>query len=70
MAIDANRIQKPFRKLRKLLKKNPKRPTPDQIHDLRTNARRLETTIHAVLLDAERKGQRLLKGMARRRQGA
>jgi CHAD domain-containing protein len=70
MAIDANRIQKPFRKLRKLLRKNPKQPTPDQIHDLRTNARRLETTIHALSLDAERKGQRLLKGMARIRRRA
>jgi hypothetical protein len=44
MAIDADRIQKPTRTLRKFLKKNPKQPTLDQIRDLRTNTRRLEAT--------------------------
>ena len=64
MALDTDKIQKPVRKLRKLLKKNPKQPTPDQIHDLRTNTRRLEATVDALSLDSGRKGRRLLKDLA------
>jgi hypothetical protein len=34
MSLDPQRIQKSIRKLRKLVKKAPKRPAPDQVHDL------------------------------------
>jgi len=53
-------VQKPLSKLRKLLKKMPKQPTPDQVHDLRTNSRRI-ATVKALQLDRKRKGKRVLK---------
>jgi CHAD domain-containing protein len=64
MALDPNEVQKPLSKLRKLLKKIPKQPTPDQVHDLRTNSRRIEATVKAVQLDRKRKGRRVLKTLA------
>ena len=42
MALDAERIRKTVRKLRKLLKKMQNPPPPKQVHDFRTNSRRLE----------------------------
>ena len=63
MAVDAGKIQKPIRKLHKLLKRNPKQPTPDQIHDLRTSVRRLEATFQALSLNCGGKGQRLLNDL-------
>jgi CHAD domain-containing protein len=70
MALDENRIQKPARRLRKLLKKNPRKPTPDNVHDLRTNSRRLEATLSALSLDSRPKERRLLKDLARVRKRA
>jgi CHAD domain-containing protein len=61
MALDPREVQKPLSKLRKLLKKMPKQPTPDQVHDLRTNSRRIEATVKALQLDRKRKGKRVLK---------
>jgi CHAD domain-containing protein len=60
MALDPREVQKPLSKLRKLLKKMPKQPTPDQVHDLRTNSRRI-ATVKALQLDRKRKGKRVLK---------
>src|SRR5262245_64844324 len=48
MAIDADRVQKPIRKLRKLLKDLPRRSSAKAIHDLRTNARKFEATVEGV----------------------
>jgi hypothetical protein len=64
MALDPEEVQKPLSKLRKLLKKMPKQPTPDQVHDLRTNSRRLEATLTALKLDRKRRGKRVLKTLA------
>ena len=61
MAVDANRAQKPARKLRKLLRKMPKLPTAEQVHDLRTDSRRLEATLQALSLDSGNNGRRILK---------
>jgi CHAD domain-containing protein len=71
MALDPEEVQKPLSKSRKLLKKRPKQPTPDQVHDLRTNSRRLEATLTALKLDRKRRGKRVLKTLAplRRRAG-
>jgi CHAD domain-containing protein len=44
MALDLNRAEKPVRKLRKLLKKMSNPPTPEQVHDFRTNSRRVDAT--------------------------
>src|SRR5881296_3756091 len=59
MAINENRIQKSIRKLEKAAKKAPKVPPPEKVHSLRTNARKLETSIEALALDS-RKNERLL----------
>jgi CHAD domain-containing protein len=44
MALDLNRADKPVRKLRKLLKKMSNPPTPEEVHDFRTNSRRVDAT--------------------------
>jgi CHAD domain-containing protein len=70
MALDTKRIRKPPQKLRKLLKKMPKQPTPKDVHDLRTNTRRLEATLAALSLDSKGRGRRLLRDLARVRRRA
>ena len=70
MQLDVDRLQKPVRKVRKFIKKVPRRPTPDEVHDLRTNMRRVQASVEALSLDSKRKGQRLLKDLARLRKRA
>lgn len=65
MGIDANRIHKPVRKLRKFLKKSPHVPASDEIHDLRTNARRMETAVAALGRVAHKNERRLLRELAK-----
>lgn len=62
--LNPKRVLKPARKLRKLLKRMPKQPAPEQVHDLRTNTRRFEAVLAAVSPDAVRKEKRLLKDLA------
>src|SRR4051812_47845651 len=64
MAFDIDRIQKSVRKVDKFLQKNSKRPSSEAIHDLRTNTRRLETTLTTLGLDSNAKGKRLLRELA------
>src|SRR5947207_1384162 len=70
MPLDADRLQKPVRKLRKFMKKMPRRPTPDEVHNLRTNTRHVEASMEALSLDSKRQGQCLLKDLARLRRRA
>jgi CHAD domain-containing protein len=70
MSLDPDRIQKSVRKLRKLVKKAPKRPTPDQVHDLRTLTRSFEAAVDALGLDSRRNERRLLRELARVRKRA
>jgi CHAD domain-containing protein len=70
MPLDSAQIQKSVRKLRKLLKRAPKRPTPDQVHDFRTHTRRFEATLEALALDSKRNERRLLRDLARLRKRA
>lgn len=63
MALDPKELKKPLSKLRKVLKKMPKQPPPEQVHDLRTNTRRIEASLAALQLDRKRKGKRLLKAI-------
>jgi CHAD domain-containing protein len=65
MPISANRVQKSIRSLRKFLKKAPKSPTPKKIHKVRTNARRLETSLVALGLASKGNEKQLLRGLAR-----
>jgi CHAD domain-containing protein len=70
MPIDRKRIQKPARKLRKLLKKLSSAPGPEQVHSFRTNARRLETVLETTGLDKTNKGRQLRKQIAKLRRHA
>src|SRR5438445_11851738 len=71
MALDTSRIEDDLRKLRKTIKKMPRRPTPGEIHRLRTRARRIEVELQASGLDAPLNEKWLLKQLAgiRRRAG-
>jgi CHAD domain-containing protein len=70
MALNADRIRKSVRKLGKALKKARKRPNPEEIHDLRTRARRFESMIEALALDSKANERRLLKRVRRIRKRA
>jgi CHAD domain-containing protein len=70
MALDTSRIEDDLRKLRKTIKKMPRRPTPAEIHRLRTRIRRFEIELHAAGLDAQLKERLLLKRLARIRRRA
>ncbi len=59
MSLDAKTLTNPVRKLRKALKNAPRKPSPDLVHDIRTQGRRLEASIVALRLDGEKVGRRL-----------
>jgi hypothetical protein len=48
MLLKTKRIDKSIARLRKFLKKNPKRPAPETIHKIRTSARRVESSLDAM----------------------
>ena len=71
MSFDANQLSKAFRKLRKELRRISKHPEVEQVHQLRTHARRVEVVIEAVEQDPDT-NQRQLLGLlewARKRAG-
>jgi len=70
VALDFKRVQKPVRKLRKLLKKMSAEPTPQQVHDFRTNSRNMEATLNAFGLEDSGLGRRVLKPLSRLRKRA
>ena len=70
MAVDADRMRKPVRKIRKLLKKMPASPSPEEVHDLRTNCRRIEATLEALSLDSGRTARQVLKQISKLRKRA
>jgi CHAD domain-containing protein len=61
MPLNADEVGKHFRKLRKSLRKLGRRPTPEEVHDLRTRSRRVEASLQALLLDNTGKGRKALK---------
>jgi len=61
MPLDNDYIQENIRKLRKILKKNPKRPPPELIHKLRTQSRRFEAIDEALGLGYKPKDRKALK---------
>jgi CHAD domain-containing protein len=70
MALNAALLQKPFRKLRKALKHFPKLPSPDEVHRLRTQTRRLEAILRALMLDRKRHDRDLLEALTPVRKAA
>ena len=61
MNVDVQDAIKPLRKLRKLLKDFPAHPTPEQVHELRTRARRVEAVVHAIAGPNDSAADRLLE---------
>src|SRR5882762_7147532 len=70
MAVDIGPIKKNIRKLRKLLKKAPRRPNPDEIHDLRAQIRRFEAIFEALDVNCKRNERRVLRYLGRIRKRA
>jgi CHAD domain-containing protein len=70
VSINVDRIQKSVRKVRKFVKKAPLDPAPEQIHDLRTHARKLESSLHALSIGSNRDERRLLKSIKQIRKRA
>ncbi|HZR29170.1 MAG TPA: CHAD domain-containing protein [Terriglobales bacterium] len=71
MALNPDNLQKPLRKLRKMLKAFPRNPSLEMVHNLRTRTRRIEAMLRALRLDTKRNEQKLLKEVKpiRRRAG-
>ena len=63
MALDRSQVLKPVKKLRKVVKKIDRQPSPETIHDLRTNTRRFEAMIEALGLDPQDIGKPALKSL-------
>ena len=70
MPLNQNRLLKPVKKLNKLVNKIKGEPTPDEVHDLRTNTRRLEAVLEALSLDARDAGKSMVKNLSRFRKRA
>lgn len=70
MDVDFEKAVKPAKKLRKRLKAFPPHPTPDDIHSLRTQTRRLEANVHALFPDDDRTAKKLLKAVKPLRKAA
>ena len=70
MALDVPGVQRSLRKLRKLLKKAPRRLSPEQVHDLRTHTRRFEAMVEALGFDDRRNERRSLSSLGRIRKRA
>jgi len=63
MSLHPAKLQKPLRKLRKMLNKIPRKPAPEQVHDLRTLMRRIEAMFRALMIESKRTQKRLLKAL-------
>ena len=63
MSLRPAKLQKPLRKLRKMLNKIPRKPAPEQVHDLRTLMRRIEAMFRALMIESKRNQKRLLKAL-------
>jgi CHAD domain-containing protein len=63
MAIAFDRVEKPLRQLRKLLRKLPANPTPAAVHKLRTRARQVEAIAMVLPPYGEKHARRLLKSI-------
>jgi CHAD domain-containing protein len=70
MAIAFNRVEKPLRQLRKLLRKLPANTTPDAVHKLRTSARQVEAIAMVLPPCGEKHVRRLFKSIQSLRRAA
>ena len=60
MPLNSRELSRRLRQLRKSLKGFPKNPTVEEVHDLRTRARRVEYILEALELDSAGNEKRVL----------
>ena len=70
MSFDIERIRKSTREVARFLKKNPRRPSADAVHDFRTSIRKLETTFITLDPKPRKTIKRLLRRLAKVRKHA
>jgi CHAD domain-containing protein len=70
LALSPKRLVKPLKKLRNLFDDLGSEPTPEQVHHLRTNARRFEAAFETLAVDDVRMPHSFLKDLARLRKRA
>jgi CHAD domain-containing protein len=70
MALRLDSLQKPLRRLRKSLKRFPKDPLAEEVHQLRTQARRMEAMAAALLFEQGGQPRHLLKTVGALRRAA
>jgi len=70
MDIRPDTLQKPVNKFREAILHLPEDPSVEDVHQLRTQARRLEAIAAAIMLDKERETQQLLKEVKTLRRAA
>ena len=70
MKLEPKQVEKPIRKLRKQLKALSSNPRPEDVHSLRTQTRRLEATVAALIPNQNKKSRRLLKAVTPVRKAA
>ena len=63
MPLDARELDRRVKKLRKSLKGFPKDPTADEVHDLRTRTRRVESILQSLEMDSYGNARKLLQGL-------
>jgi CHAD domain-containing protein len=68
--MEADRLQKPVRTLRRGLKSLPRDPAPEQVHRLRIGARQMESVAAALLPANGKKTRQLLKSIKPLRKAA
>lgn len=70
MVLDRNKLLKPVEKLQTLVKEIDREPAPRDVHELRTNIRRLEAIFKALSLDRHGIDRSTLKDLGRLRKCA
>jgi CHAD domain-containing protein len=68
--LELDHVEKPLRKLRKQLNAFPPNPHPEDVHSLRTQTRRLEATLTALVLHRNKEPRRLIKAITPVRKAA
>lgn len=64
MLLQTERVQKSIVRLRKFLKKKPNSPPPEKLHQIRSSARRLESSLAAMDIGKKRLKKRLERNLS------
>ncbi|HEY6182647.1 MAG TPA: CHAD domain-containing protein [Terriglobales bacterium] len=70
MAVDSHKVQRPLKKMGKLIKKISGSPSIEEVHSLRTHTRQIEAAFAALEVDSMPKYRKLLRGTSKIRRRA